>query len=426
MSLEHFTPKSPNPSIGKSIGDNQLAVLGQLNELVDAINNINQAPRLYADIATTGAIVLATTGLTAIDGVTPVAGTKVLVKDQATASQNGTYVASLGPWIRTADVFTAGTEVYVESGTANALTVWTLTTPDPIVIGTTSLIFTATAGGDALLVHKAGTETITGNKSFTAAVNLTAAGSRFYRNVDNLITAATTQTNTAATQLTGMLSRIAVCANNRDGVKLGAATKGSTQKVTNEGAKACAVYPMIGQFINNLTVAVGTDTPTTSGASVIYLPSGATMEFICTLDGVWRVNVDRGQVFIQQISLTNAQILTLYTAPILAISATGKAKEVIMPISATMSYTRAVASYATNTELDLIHYGSSNAILKTSIAGGASTFSPFISAVSATPSGTVFVANADLNIFVPLGNPTGGNVGSSIKITIAYMILEAI
>ena len=289
------------------------------------------------------------------------------------------------------------------------------------------MTFAATAGGDALLVHKAGSETITGDKSFTGVVNLTAPGSKFYRNVDNAITASTTQTNTGATQLTGVLSRVSVCANNYDGVKLGGAVKGSVQKVTNDGAKPCIVYPNIGQSINGLTVAAGSDTPTTAGASKIYLPPGATFEFVCSTDGEWRVNVDRGQIFTKQVTLTNAQILALNGTAIQAVAATNNATEMIVPIAATMAYTFSTAAYATNTVLALIHSGSTVPILKTSIAQASSTFAKFFDNSIAVPvAGNNIIANADLNLFVPTGNPTGGNAGASIKITIAYMILSAI
>ena len=49
-------------------------------------------------LATTAPIVLE--GLFAIDGVVPAEGDRILVKDQADASQNGIYIASSGVWSR--------------------------------------------------------------------------------------------------------------------------------------------------------------------------------------------------------------------------------------------------------------------------------------------------------------------------------------
>ena len=71
--------------------------------------------------ATTANITLS--GTQTIDGIALVAGDRVLVKDQTTASQNGIYVVSATTWARAADADTiaelAGACVSVDSGTAN-------------------------------------------------------------------------------------------------------------------------------------------------------------------------------------------------------------------------------------------------------------------------------------------------------------------
>lgn len=96
-------------------------------------------------IATVGNDTLS--GLAARDGVTPVAGDRVLAKAQTTGADNGIYVAAAGAWARSADAdssteVTAGLYVWVEEGTANADTGWLLTTNNPITLGTTALVFT--------------------------------------------------------------------------------------------------------------------------------------------------------------------------------------------------------------------------------------------------------------------------------------------
>jgi hypothetical protein len=93
-------------------------------------------------IATTANIALS--GLTAIDGVTPVAGDRILVKNQTTASANGVYVAAAGAWTRAADAdanneMTPGAFWYVEEGTVNGKTQWRLENTGTIVVGTTAL-----------------------------------------------------------------------------------------------------------------------------------------------------------------------------------------------------------------------------------------------------------------------------------------------
>jgi len=95
--------------------------------------------------ATTANITLSNTQT--IDGVSLVAGDRVLVKDQSTGSQNGIYdVVSGGAWTRSVG-FTldaqvrGGLIVPVSEGTVNGNRVAMLTTDDPITIGTTALVF---------------------------------------------------------------------------------------------------------------------------------------------------------------------------------------------------------------------------------------------------------------------------------------------
>jgi hypothetical protein len=86
--------------------------------------------------------IAALSGLSAIDGVTPIAGDRILLKDQSTGSQNGLWVAAAGAWARASDTLIDGLLVIVGEGTANANTIWMLTTNNPIVAGTTALVFT--------------------------------------------------------------------------------------------------------------------------------------------------------------------------------------------------------------------------------------------------------------------------------------------
>ena len=89
----------------------------------------------------------------AIDGVTLVAGDRVLLKNQSTGSQNGIYVAvaSGGTPARSDDAnasadVTSGMFVWVEEGTANGDQGYVLTTNDTINLNTTSLTFTQFSG----------------------------------------------------------------------------------------------------------------------------------------------------------------------------------------------------------------------------------------------------------------------------------------
>lgn len=99
--------------------------------------------------ATTANITLS--GAQTIDGVSVVAGDRVLVKNQSTASGNGIYVAAAGAWSRATDFDVSaevlGASCFVSEGTTLGNSVWVLTTDGPITLATTALTFTQTNGG---------------------------------------------------------------------------------------------------------------------------------------------------------------------------------------------------------------------------------------------------------------------------------------
>src|SRR5262245_44075373 len=82
---------------------------------------------------------LGLSGLAAIDGVTPLGGDRVLVKNQTTANANGIYVASSGAWTRATDADAGpeleGAAVFVMEGSTQGDTAWVMTTNAPIVLG---------------------------------------------------------------------------------------------------------------------------------------------------------------------------------------------------------------------------------------------------------------------------------------------------
>jgi hypothetical protein len=119
-----------------------------------------------------------------IDGVSAIAGDRVLVKDQSTGSQNGIYVVAAGAWTRAVDYdanleVTASTVVPVSEGTANGDKLFVLTTNDPIVVATTALTFSAMGGG---LTYTAADNTITVSGSTIAVKIKATAGILFDAN----------------------------------------------------------------------------------------------------------------------------------------------------------------------------------------------------------------------------------------------------
>ena len=101
-------------------------------------------PKESVRVATTANITLS--GTQTIDGVSVIAGNRVLVKNQNTAADNGLYLCAAGPWSRsldsdTSEKVTSGCRTYIEEGAVNAKTQWVLTTANPIVLGSTGLTF---------------------------------------------------------------------------------------------------------------------------------------------------------------------------------------------------------------------------------------------------------------------------------------------
>lgn len=100
--------------------------------------------------ATTANITLS--GAQTIDGVSVVAGERVLVKDQSTPTQNGLYLCASGAWTRTVDADGAGeltprTTVAVEEGTVSAGFKYTVTNTGAITIGVTNITWAVTDQG---------------------------------------------------------------------------------------------------------------------------------------------------------------------------------------------------------------------------------------------------------------------------------------
>lgn len=122
-------------------------------------------------VATTAAITL--NGLQTVDGVSLASGDRVLVKDQATESENGIYEASTSDWQRANDFdgnndVLSGTLIIVgPDGTQNGQTIWQVTTDDPISVGTSDIVFAVANFASLFSGTSATSNTIgTGSKTF--------------------------------------------------------------------------------------------------------------------------------------------------------------------------------------------------------------------------------------------------------------------
>lgn len=98
-------------------------------------------------VATTANITLS--GTQTIDGVSVVAGDRVLVKNQSTSANNGIYIVASGAWTRATDAdenseLQRGVQVYVQYGTVNGGNTWQLMASDGnpiVVVGTNSQVW---------------------------------------------------------------------------------------------------------------------------------------------------------------------------------------------------------------------------------------------------------------------------------------------
>jgi hypothetical protein len=147
------------------------AVTKQQLDAVSAGLDVKASVRL----ASTASVTVAAPGAN-IDGVAAVAGDRVLLKNQATGSENGIWIwnGAAVPMTRAPDAdvsaeVTPGMFTFVEEGTTNADTGWVLSTNAPIVLGTTALTFTQyTSAG-----------------SYVGGNGLTLTGTTFDVNVDS-------------------------------------------------------------------------------------------------------------------------------------------------------------------------------------------------------------------------------------------------
>ncbi len=165
LSLPQDIDTTSTPSFAQVVlsGDPTTALQAATKQYVDNVA-AGLSPKAPARLATTTNDSLA--GLAARDGITPVAGDRVLVKNQTSPAQNGIYVAAAGAWQRATDMATwaqvPSAYLWVEVGSLNADTGWVCTSDPGGTLGTTPITFVQ-FGGNGTVTAGVGIN-VTGNQ----------------------------------------------------------------------------------------------------------------------------------------------------------------------------------------------------------------------------------------------------------------------
>jgi hypothetical protein len=161
------------------------------------------------DVATTANVTLASglaNGAT-IDGQTIATGWRVLVMNQTSGAENGIYVVpASGAASRATDAdssteVTSGMSVWVRLGSAHANQEWTLSTADPIILGTTALTFVQTGASGSGTVTTVSVSTANGfagsvtNSTSTPAITVSTTVTGLLKGNGTAISAATAGTD---------------------------------------------------------------------------------------------------------------------------------------------------------------------------------------------------------------------------------------
>lgn len=137
-------------SADRDAGSNKLISLAPGVSGTDAVNK-NQLDAAILALTTGGAkaVRMATTGnitlsgTQTIDGVAGAVDNRIFVRAQTAPAENGLYLMKSGAWVRTTDADTwselVGSLVAVEEGTANADTLWLITSDLGGTLGTTAV-----------------------------------------------------------------------------------------------------------------------------------------------------------------------------------------------------------------------------------------------------------------------------------------------
>lgn len=151
--------------------DNYAATKGYVDAVASGLDirgscRLATATPLPTNTRSANVITASSLGALTVDGVSVVAGDRILVKDEATAANNGIYtvtnpgVASVAAFVLTratdfdatpAAEVTSGAFTFIEEGAVNSDTGWVLTTNNPITLNSTGLVWTQFSGNGSVV-----------------------------------------------------------------------------------------------------------------------------------------------------------------------------------------------------------------------------------------------------------------------------------
>jgi len=232
-------------------------------------------------VATTN-VTLTNGAVDTIDGVLLAVSNRVLVTGQSTASQNGLYRVSVlgtgadGTWVRSSDGdatgdMSAGMLVTVTEGTVYADTQWQLTTNNPIVLGTTSLVFAQSSPADSYTAGTGLTLTALVFSVNAAQTQITSVGTLTALSVSGTVTGASVVGGVMTGTSVSVTGNITTTANVTGGYILGNGSQ-LTGVISSYGNSNVAAY--LPTYTGNLVALTGNIITTANVTSGNLLTGG--------------------------------------------------------------------------------------------------------------------------------------------------------
>lgn len=399
------------------------ATKGQLDAVAAGLDS---KASVRAATTTAGTLASSFENADVIDGVTLATGDHILIKDQSAGAENGIYVvnASGAPTRRsdfdTSAKVTGGATVFINEGTVNADSNWTLITNDPITLNTTALVFTQTSGLGQITVDSTIVKTgnqlaraaITGDITISSGSNASVIGA----NKVTLGMQATLAANSAIANATG-----------------GTATPTAVPMVSAPTASAIAIRDTNANARFNNAVSGLTTTATAAGTTTLTVASthiqqftGSTTQTLVMPDAT---TLSVGHSFRVTNRSSGAVTVNANGGGLLQLMAAGSSAEFTAVTIGTAAGTwdvdyRTASSGGTVTSVSVVSANGFNGTVATSTTTPAITLTTTVTgllkgngtAISAATAGTDYVVPTT---FVDRETPSGTVNGSNVTFTLA-------